>query len=263
MSAEVVKLSKQDGVGILTLNRPEVFNAINQDLLSTLSEKLTEIENDDEIRAVVLTGEGKAFCSGQDLKDVSILQSGEEISLGGPVRERYNPLVMQMVNLRKPIIAAVNGIAAGAGFSLALACDMRFVAAESKMVQAFVRIGLAPDTGSSYFLPRLVGVGKAMELMFTGKDITAEEALQLGIANQVLPQDQLLPATLAFAKKLAQGPTKAIGLTKQAVYRGAELNVADALEYEAVVQDEAGKTHDFLEGVQAFAEKRFPKYRGK
>ncbi|WP_091836694.1 enoyl-CoA hydratase-related protein [Marininema halotolerans] len=261
---QTVLLTKEDGVGVITLNRPHLFNAFNTQLNVDLLKAFKDVAKDPEVRAVVLTGAGKAFCSGQDLSDPAAIQvQGDSPSLGDSVRKRYNPLILAMTEMEKPIIAAVNGAAAGAGCSLALACDMRFVSDRAKFVEAFVRIGLAPDSGSSWFLPQLVGVGRAMELAMTGRDVGAEEAVQIGLANQLVPHDRLLEETLAFAKRLAQGPTRAIGLTKRAIYKAMDTDIAGALEYEAQVQEIAGKSKDFLEGIASFVEKRPPQYRGE
>jgi 2-(1,2-epoxy-1,2-dihydrophenyl)acetyl-CoA isomerase len=264
MEQPTVLVRKEDGVATLVLNRPHVYNAFNNQMSRELLEKLKEVNEDPDVRAVVLTGEGKAFCSGQDLNDRSAMQKlGEKISLGESVRTRYNPIILTITRMEKPIIAAVNGVAAGAGCSLALACDMRFITPETRFVEAFVRIGLVPDSGSSYFLPRLVGLGRALEIAMTGRDVKAEEAFSIGMANRIVPAEKLLEETVAFAKQLAQGPTVAIRLTKQAVLRGMELRLEELLELEAELQEQAGQTEDFLEGVQAFTEKRKPVYRGR
>ena len=259
-----VLLHKEELVGVISLNRPQVFNAINGQLTDELIEALQIANEDNDIRSIVLTGEGKAFCSGQDLHDESALQKeGDQFSLGKSVRNRYNPLLRTFAKVEKPLIAAVNGIAAGAGCSLALACDLRFITPETRFVEAFVRIGLAPDSGSSYFLPRLVGLGRALDISMTGRDVKADEALSIGLANRIVEKEMLLEETISFAKKLAQGPTKAISLTKQAIYKGMEGTLEDALEFEACAQEEAGKTKDFLEGITAFAEKRKPTFQGR
>jgi 2-(1,2-epoxy-1,2-dihydrophenyl)acetyl-CoA isomerase len=264
MEKQTVILTKADGVGLIKLNRPHVYNAFNNEMSAELLATLREVSADPEIRAVVLTGEGKAFCSGQDLNDRSAMQKkGEHISLGESVRSRYNPIVMEIAKMEKPIIAAVGGVAAGAGCSLALACDMRFITPKTRFVEAFVRIGLVPDSGSSYFLPRLVGLGRALEIAMTGRDVGAEEAVNIGLANRIIEEEHLLEETLSFAKRLAQGPTVAIGLTKKAIIQGMEANLEEALEFEAQAQETAGRTQDFLEGVQAFAEKRQPRFQGK
>lgn len=259
-----VLLHKEAMVGVISLHRPEVYNAIHGQLVSELIEALHNANQDPEIRSVVLTGIGKAFCSGQDLHDQSALQKEEnQFSLGKSVRERYNPLLRAFSKVEKPIIAAVNGIAAGAGCSLALACDLRFITRETRFVEAFVRIGLVPDSGSSYFLPRLVGLGRALEIAMTGRDVHAEEALSIGLANRIVESEVLLKETISFASELAQGPTKAIGLTKKLLYKGMEGTLEDALECEACAQEEAGKTQDFLEGITAFSQKRKPVFQGR
>ncbi|SEM88748.1 enoyl-CoA hydratase-related protein [Lihuaxuella thermophila] len=264
MENKTVVVTKADGVGLIKLNRPQVYNAFNNQMSTELLAALQEVNADPGVRCVVLTGEGKAFCSGQDLNDRSAMQKkGEHFSLGDSVRSRYNPIIMAIAKMEKPVIAAVNGVAAGAGCSLALACDMRFITPKTRFVEAFVRIGLAPDSGSSYFLPRLVGLGRALEIAMTGRDVGAEEAVQIGLANRMVEEEQLLEETLSFAKRLSQGPTVAISLTKQAVIRGMESSLEEALEFEAHVQEAAGKTQDFVEGVQAFAEKRQPRFQGK
>lgn len=259
-----VVLHKEDLVALISFNRPHVYNAINEQLTSELMAALHTANHDPEIRCIVVTGEGKAFCSGQDLHDESALQKeGDQFSLGKSVHERYNPLLRAFAEVEKPIIAAVNGIAAGAGCSLALACDLRFITPETRFSEAFVRIGLAPDSGSSYFLPRLVGLGKALEIAMTGRDVKAEEALSIGLANRIVESEMLLEETFSFARELAKGPTKAIGLAKKAIYKGMEGTLEDALEFEACAQEEAGKTDDFLEGITAFSQKRKPVFRGR
>jgi 2-(1,2-epoxy-1,2-dihydrophenyl)acetyl-CoA isomerase len=258
-----VLIHKEGRVAKIALNRPHVFNAIDGVLVQDLIDALKDANEDTEIGAIVLTGEGKAFCSGQDLHDQSALQKeGDEFALGKSVRERYNPLIQAFFEVEKPMIAAVNGTAAGAGCSLALACDFRFITPKTRFVEAFVRIGLVPDSGSSYFLPRLVGLGRALEIAMTGRDVKAEEAIQIGLATRLVEEESLIDEALLFGKELAQGPVKAISLTKKAIYNGMECTLEDALEFEAEAQDEAGKTADFLEGITAFSEKRKPIFKG-
>ncbi len=264
MNEITVKLTINEKVGIIRLNRPQVFNAINDQMSRELIETLKEASENPEIRAVILTGEGKAFCSGQDLGDRTVVQEQKEpLSLGESVRTRYNPLILAIARMNKPVVAAVNGVAAGAGCSLALACDFRIITPKTRFIEAFARIGLSLDSGSSYFLPRLVGLGKALEIAMTGREIDAEEAVHIGLANQIVEPDKLREEAFAFAHRLASGPTIGLGLIKQSVYKGLESTLSEALENEANAQEVAGKTRDFREGVQAFIEKRKPNFQAK
>ncbi|MGI6125935.1 MAG: enoyl-CoA hydratase-related protein [Planifilum sp.] len=259
---ETVRTDRKDGVAVITLNRPRVYNAFNQPMSRELLKALREVAQDSGVRCVVLTGAGKAFCSGQDLGDRSD-PNIDDFSLGESVRERYNPLIRTIVEMEKPVLGAINGVAAGAGCSLALACDLRIVSDRARFIEAFVRVGLAPDSGSSYFLPKLVGLGRAMELAITGREVSAQEAVQIGLANRLVPHDRFQEETLAWARQLAEGPTRAIGLIKRALYKGADAALKEVLEYEAHMQEMAGRTRDFREGVAAFMEKRPPRFRGE
>lgn len=260
MTYETIRYEVEQGVATITLNRPDVVNAINDKLGFELYDALKQVEQSRAVRAVVLTGAGRGFCSGQDLGDRTTIADG--FSLADSVRERYNLLLAKMNELSVPLIAAVNGAAAGAGFGLALACDLRFAASGAKMTMAFSKIGLVPDSGSSYFLPRLVGLSKALELAWTADVIDADEALRLGLVNRVFAPDTLLSETTAFARRLAAGPTLAYGLTKQLMHSNAVASLPQALENEARMQAVAGRSHDFREGVTAFVQKRQPEYRG-
>lgn len=262
MSDSILLYQKEEGVASIILHRPQVFNALNAELNRELLAALKEADHDPEVRAVVLTGSGKAFCSGQDLKDQSAME-GPVLQLDKSVRERYNPLIEQMYRMEKPTIAAVNGVAAGAGCSLALACDLRMITPQTKFVQAFVKIGLVPDSGATYFLPRLVGTGRALELLLTGRDVDAKEAMEIGLANKLVPVDELEQETLQLARQLAQGPTKSMAMIRKLTHQSMESTLSEMLELEAVSQGEAGRTHDFLEGIRAFSEKRPPKFQGK
>lgn len=259
---ETILLTREDGVAVITLNRPHVYNAFNQQMNRELLKALRDVARDPGVRCVVLTGAGKAFCSGQDLGDRSDPNIGN-FSLGESVRSRYNPLIRAIVEMEKPVLGAINGVAAGAGCSLALACDLRIVSDRARFIEAFVRVGLAPDSGSSYFLPKLVGLGRAMELAITGREVSAQEAVQIGLANRLVPHESFQEEALAWARQLADGPTRAIGLIKRALYKGADAALKEVLEYEAYMQELAGRTRDFREGVSAFMEKRQPRFRGE
>lgn len=258
---ETVMVQINEGVALVLLNRPQVYNAINQTLGDELYDAFKQLDADENVRAIVLSGAGRGFCSGQDLGDRVAMDAG--LRLVDSVRERYNPLIAKMQSLRVPLIAAVNGACAGAGFGLALACDLRFAATNAKFTMAFSKIGLAPDSGTSYVLPRLVGLGKALELAWTGDVITADSAHQLGIVNRVFEPDALLEETLSFARHLAAGPTIAYRLTKEAIQQNYDSSLPEALERESRLQDIAGQSEDFREGVKAFSEKRPPHFRGR
>ncbi len=245
------------GVARLVLNRPDSLNSLSGPLTKELSDAFDLIAKDEEIRAVILTGAGRGFSAGADLK------GGTGNDPADWIRAYYNPLIVKMGRLQKPIIAAVNGVAAGAGFSLSLACDMRIVSEKARFISAFIRIGLVPDSGLAYFLPRLVGLGRALEITATGEEVSAAKALEYGMVNRVVAPDQLDAEALALATKLAQGPTYAIGLTKKLLGDGLERTLSEVLEMEADAQHLAGKSRDFQEGVQAFIEKRPAQFKGR
>ena len=259
MTYETLLYDVAEGVATLTLNRPDALNAVNDGLDRDLKDALKSAERDPEVRALVLTGAGRAFCSGQDLRD----RAGLTTSLGESLRNRYNVLVGRMRGMEKPIVASVNGVAAGAGMGLALACDMVLASDRAQFIMAFTRIGLIPDSGSTYFLPRLVGYPKAFELMALAEPLGAQDAQALGIVNRVYAPEELEGATREIALRLARSPTRAIGLMKRALNRSLETGLGDALEYEAYMQELAGRTEDFKEGVAAFVEKRQAAFRGR
>ncbi len=256
---EALLVDTEEGVRRITLNRPEVLNAIDGRLAQELHDALRDAEQADDVRCVVLTGAGRAFCSGADLRD----HVPGETSLGEVVRARYNRIILRLRTMEKPTLAAVNGVAAGAGANLALAADLRIASDRASFIQVFTRVGLVPDSGGTWFLPRLVGMGKALELMFTAEPVDAVTAERLGLVNRVVPHDELPARTLEWARRLAQGPTRAFGLIKRGVNRALATDLREALEYEAFLQDIAGRTEDHREGVAAFLEKRSPTYRGR
>lgn len=250
-----------DGVATLTFNRPEVRNAFNDVMAEEVLAALKSAERDEAVRCLVVTGAGQGFCAGQDLS--ALRERTEAVSFRAHLLKTYNPIVLQLRTLEKPVIAAVNGAAAGAGWGLALACDIRYAADTAKFRFAFSGIGLAPDSGTSFFLPRFIGLGAALELAYTNEAVDATSALALGLVNKVFPADQLLAATMALAQQLAHAPTRGLGLAKRAMNYALNADLKAALDYEAHLQDIAGRTVDHHEGVRAFLEKRAPNFTGK
>jgi len=257
---QTIQWAVEGGVATLTLNRPDVLNALNKQMTDEIQDALKQSERDKAIRCLVITGAGRAFSAGEDLRAHT---GGVRASVADAVRTRYNPIVLKMRGLEKPIIAAINGVAAGAGMSLALAADLRIASDKAKLIMAFTRIGLVPDSGGSYFLPWLVGLGKAAELCMLAEDVPADEAWRIGLVNRVVPADQLVSATAAWANKLAQGPTVAYGLTKRALNRAMHAQLHEILEYEGHGQETASRTHDAQEAIAAFVEKRTPTFKGE
>lgn len=256
-------VEQSNRVALLTLNRPSVLNAFNSDLLAELTRALRDVERDEGIAAVIITGAGRAFCAGQDLQERrAIFEQGEVPHLGQGLRERYKPMIMRIRTMEKPVIAALNGVAAGAGCGLALACDLRTASTQASLIQSFARVGLALDSGSSFFLSRIVGLGRAFEIALTGDAVPAEEALRIGLVNHVYPPDELLPRTQELAERLAHGATRAIGLIKRDINRALSVDLDTALDYESYQQEIAGQTEDFQEGVLSFIDKRAPQFRG-
>ena len=263
-SKEMILTENDGAVRTITLNRPNVLNAFNKPLSGAMSKALQEAGEDNSVRCLVITGAGRAFCSGQDLVEVANrLDADDPIEFGSRLRNYYNPVVAKIRAMEKPVIAAVNGVAAGAGCSLAVGCDLRIAADTASFIQAFVSVGLVPDVGSTFMLPRLIGVSRAMDMAFTGRKVSAEEALRMGLVNQVVPGDKLQATVNELAQKLAALPTRAIGLTKRAINAAWNAELESQLDLEAVLQAEAAKTHDHREGVAAFVEKRKPQFRGE
>ena len=254
-----LKLTIEGGVTRLTLNRPEVYNALNDTLTFELQDAFKRIHADQTCRVVVLTGAGNAFSSGQDLKGIA---PDTDFSFKAAIERRYNPIIRLMRSLPKPIIGRLNGIAAGAGCSLALACDLIVASETAALSQAFVNIGLVPDSGSAFFLPRLTGLATAFELATTGRKVPAAEALTLGLVNKVVPEKELDTAVEEYICYYLSAPTKAIGLIKQMLYRSGTSSLEEMLMYEAYCQEIAGQSSDHAEGVRAFLEKRKPMFKG-
>lgn len=249
-----------NGVAVIKLNRPDKFNSFNREMSLQLHKALDAAASDDTVRAIYLTGEGKGFCAGQDLSE-AIDPNGP--SLKQIVTEHYNPSIMRLRTIEKPIVCAVNGIAAGAGANIALACDIVVATASASFIQAFSKIGLIPDSGGTFILPRLVGHQRAAALMMTGDKVTAAEAQQMGMIYKVYDDASFAEESMKFALNLAQMPTTGIGLTKRLLNSGTTNSLEQQLEEEAVVQVQAAQSHDFKEGVQAFLEKRKPIFTGK
>jgi 2-(1,2-epoxy-1,2-dihydrophenyl)acetyl-CoA isomerase len=258
-SQETILYAVADGVSTLTLNRPEVYNAFNEQMKREVNEALREAERDRAVRCIVLRGAGeKAFCSGQDLKE----HRGSKRSLKESLEKSYNPMIRRIRTMEKPVVAMINGVAAGAGCSLALACDMRVMASGAKLIEVFVRIALVPDSGSHWFLPRLAGMARAFEYAATGRDVGAAEALQAGLVNRVVEPADLERETMVLARALAKGPTRTIGLIKRTLNKALVTDLESLLDYEAQIQQIASETEDHREGVAAFLEKREPTFKG-
>lgn len=255
---ETIDYSLEGGVARITLNRPDKLNAFNGQMHKELTDALKRVKKDDEVRAVLLTGAGRAFCSGQDLSDLE-----ENVDFSDVLRKRYNPLIETLTSIEKPVVAAVNGTAAGAGVSLALACDFRLAHEKASFVEAFINIGLVPDSGNLYFLPRIVGHAKALELAVLGEKVRADKAEELGLVTKVVSADDWDSEVQAFVGRLANMPTKAIGLIKRYLQKSWENDLGEVLENEAYAQKIAGSSEDFQEGVQAFLEKRKPEFKGR
>jgi len=260
---ETIIFEIQDSVAKITLNRPDVLNSFNKQMGRDVQEALDTCANDKSIRAVYLTGAGRAFCAGQDLAEAIEMGKTGDRDLGGSVEEVYNPIIRKIRSLEKPVVCAVNGVAAGAGASLAFACDVTYAATSSSFLQAFSKIGLVPDSGGSFFLPRLVGFQKASALMMLAEKVPAEQALQMGMIYKVCADDKLADESYAAAKTLAAMPTKALAYIKQMLNKSMSNDLDAQLDLERDMQTAAGKTSDYKEGVNAFLEKRKPVFKGK
>lgn len=255
-----VLFNKENGVAYLTLNRPEKFNSFNREMALSFQQLLENCKTDDEVRCIYITGTGKAFCAGQDLS--------EAMDPAGPpleqiVREHYNPIILQLRNIDKPVVAAVNGVAAGAGANIALACDIVLATQGASFIQAFSKIALIPDSAGTYFLPRLIGLQKALALAMLGDKVSADEAAAMGMIYKSFPDESFEAETKKIAATLAQMPTKGLGLTKRLFNMSFNNTLEQQLEMEKQLQVEAGASEDFKEGVNAFLEKRKPVFKGK
>jgi 2-(1,2-epoxy-1,2-dihydrophenyl)acetyl-CoA isomerase len=258
--SNTLQLSQKDHLGIITFNRPDVFNSFNKELALAVQKSLTDYANDSNIRAIMLTGNGKAFCAGQDLQE-AVADNG--LGIEQIVEEHYNPLVKQLRTIEKPIIAAVNGVAAGAGANIALACDVVVATQSSAFIQAFSKIGLVPDSGGTFMLPRIIGFGKASALMMLGDKVSAEEAEKMGMIYKVFSDETFAEEAEKVAQKLANMPTKGLAYTKHLLNQSFTNNLNDQLELEKEWQYKATLTKDHNEGVNAFIEKRKPTFTGK
>ncbi|MGY3795515.1 enoyl-CoA hydratase-related protein [Aquimarina sp. 433] len=256
-----IQIKIENGVAWITLNRPETFNSFNREMALSLQSTLDDCESNNEVRAIVLTGNGKAFCAGQDLNEVT----SPELNPGFRkiLEEHYNPIVQRIRKIEKPIIAGVNGVAAGAGANIALACDIVIASEASSFIQAFSKIGLIPDSAGTFFLPRLIGFQKASALMMLGDKVSANEAESLGMVYKVVPIESFMEEVGKIANKMAMMPTKALGLTKRLLNQSMVNNLDQQLSLESDLQIEAAETEDYSEGVNAFIEKRKPVFKGK
>ncbi len=264
MTYKCLLYAVQDRIATLTLNRPERLNALGDTLRDDLYDAVRKAAADPDVRVIVITGAGRGFCSGGDVKS---MKEREEATATAPVTDKFAPMrdriILAMRDCPKPTIAAVNGPAAGAGMNLALACDMRIASSAAKFSQAFVKRGLHPDWGGTYFLPRVVGMAKACELIFTGDSIDAAQALELSIVNAVVAPEALMDETYKLAKKIADGPPVAIQLAKRALYHNQDVDLRAALEFETFAQNVSRETEDAKEGVRAFIEKRAAVFKGR
>jgi 2-(1,2-epoxy-1,2-dihydrophenyl)acetyl-CoA isomerase len=263
MNYQHIEFQIENGVAVLRLNRPEALNSFTADMHGEVREALTLSANDKAVRAVLLTGNGRGFCAGQDLNDRSVAPGEEMPDLGNSVGNYYNPLIRLLTTMEKPVICAVNGVAAGAGANIALACDIVIAARSASFIESFCKLGLIPDSGGTWILPRLVGMARARGLAMLGPKIKAEQAEAWGMIWQCVDDEQLMPVALALAEQMASQPTRGFAFSKKALAASTANTLDEQLELEKELMRAAGKTHDYKEGVTAFLEKRQPVYRGE
>ncbi|HTR79083.1 MAG TPA: 2-(1,2-epoxy-1,2-dihydrophenyl)acetyl-CoA isomerase PaaG [Gemmatimonadaceae bacterium] len=262
MAPQYITFESADGVARITLNRPDVLNSFNRQMGRELCDAIGIVEREQSLRAVLLTGAGRAFCAGQDLAEAAPV-GGELPDLGNIVRDTFNPIARAIRGLEKPVVCAVNGVAAGAGASLALLCDVVFASTSASFVWSFAKIGVIPDTGGTFLLPRIVGLQRASALAMLGEKVTAQQAREWGLIHQVCESGDLIATAGAAATHLAKQPTRGLGLTKRGFNRSLGLDLDAQLDYEEALQREAGRTADYAEGVAAFLEKRAPHFTGR
>jgi len=257
-------LERDGALAVITLDRPDVLNAFDEALTSALAIAIDEVSADAAVRAVAITGAGRGFSAGQDLRDRSLsIVAGRDLELGNELRRRYHPVIAAIRGMRKPVIAAVNGVVAGAGLGVAVACDVRVAASSAVFRAAWTRVGLVPDAGSAYFLPRIVGFGRATDMILTGDPVSADEALRIGLVTRVWPDARFAEEWRAYARGLAEGATEAYALSKEGLNAAWDRDFASFLELESSLQDRAGRTRDYAEGVRAFTSKTPAKFEGR
>ena len=263
MAYETIEFEITDGVAVLTLNRPDRMNSFNTEMHAEVRDALKQVKKDQAVRCLLITGNGRGFCAGQDLSDRNVDPNAEMPNLGESIEKNYNPLIRTLQGLEMPVICAVNGVAAGAGANIAFACDIVLAARSASFIQAFCKIGLVPDSGGTWTLPRLVGHARAMALSMLGDKVSAEQAQSWGMIWQVIDDEQLKDEALSLAKRLATQPTKGLALIKRAIQSSWDNSFDEQLDLERDLQTLAGRTEDYREGVKAFMEKRQPDFKGK
>ena len=263
MNYENILFEINDGIAQLTLNRPDKLNSFTQAMHDEVRHAVHKVGGDKSVRVFVLTGAGRGFCAGQDLNDRAVEPGARAVDLGDSVEKNYAPLVLALRALPMPVICAVNGVAAGAGANLALACDIVLAAKSASFVEVFCKLGLIPDTGGTYFLPRLIGSARAMGLAMLGEKLSAEKAEAWGLIWKAVPDEDLAAETMAMARHFASAPTKGLAFTKQALYASAQNTLQQQLTLECGMMSELGRSEDYREGVAAFMEKRAPQFQGK